>query len=77
MININIILLFFKIVKYILSFFKKILNKDKYKKLHSILKKADFLLTLIINILSIIESIKWLKIRSKVLLKPYSIKLFL
>lgn len=55
MITANIILLFLKIVKYIFTFFIKIINKDKYKKLHSILKKADFLLTLIINILSIID----------------------
>lgn len=54
--NIKIILLFLKIVKYILTFFIKIINKDKYKKLHCILDKADSFLTLIINILLIIDS---------------------
>lgn len=55
MISINMILLFLKIVKYILIFFIKIINKDKYKKLHCILNKADSFLTLIVNILSIID----------------------
>ena len=55
MITTNIILLFLKIVKYILTFSIKIINKDKYKKLHYILDKADSFLTLIVNILSIID----------------------
>ena len=55
MITTNIILLFLKIVKYILTFSIKIINKDKYKKLHYILDKPDSFLTLIVNILSIID----------------------
>ena len=55
MITTNIILLFLKIVKYILTFSIKIINKDKYKKLHYRIEQADSFLTHIVNILSILD----------------------
>ena len=53
MYNINIIILFLKIVNSILLILFEIINQNKYQKLYSILKKINLILTLIINILSI------------------------
>lgn len=52
-IDINIILLFLKIVNIVLLILFEIINQNKYQKLYSILKKSNLILTLIINILSI------------------------
>ncbi len=54
MITTNIILLFLKIVNSIFLILFEIINQNKYHKLYSILKKINLILTLIINILSII-----------------------
>ena len=53
MYNINIIILFLKIVNIVLLILFEIINQNKYQKLYSILKKSNLILTLIINILSI------------------------
>lgn len=55
MYNINIIILFLKIVNIILLILFEIINQNKYQKLYSILKKINLILILIINILSIID----------------------
>ncbi len=55
MFNINNIILFLKIVNSILLILFQIINQNKYQKLYSMLKNINLILTLIINILSIIN----------------------
>ena len=55
MFYINNIILFLKIVNSILLILFQIINQNKYQKLYSMLKNINLILTLIINILSIIN----------------------